>query len=245
MATTPVVPAAPVQSWLQRHERIVIVFLALLVTSWGLGKALDARAALTAARATSAEQALVAQKTLDTQNASQILQLSQQYQQLTQTLASQNIQLNASLAQRQASQAAQVAVDTHLSPTDLATRLQTLGNALPEDVSVVSGGRIDLTQAGAVKITQSLEVIAPLQADLKDTTATLQTAQGALVKANEVITGQTKQITGLGLAAVDQDKVCKTQIAAVKAEGRKSKFKLFKLGFILGFGTGAYIGHML
>jgi hypothetical protein len=73
----------------------------------------------------------------------------------------------------------------------------------------------------------------------------LSTAQLTQAKADEVISSQTKEISGLNLAAVDQAKACTAQISAVKADARKSKWRWFKLGYILGFGSGAYVMHVI
>ena len=257
MATTPVTPVpktttttpAPTQgwAWLKAHEILVALVLLLAVGVWGYGRFLDASSSKAEARANTAEQALVAQKAQDAQNAAQILTLTQQYQQLTATLATQNASLAASLASRQTAQAAQQATDAHLAPSALATRLQQLANTLPEEVALAPDGKIDLTQSGAVKVTQTLEQIAPLQADLKDTQATLGATQAAKAQADTLIAAQGTQITGLNLAMTDQDKACKTEIASVKADAKKSKWSWFKRGFVVGavtgFVGGVFSGH--
>ncbi len=245
MSITPATPVAtpvPALSWLQRHERLIIVALVLLAGAWAYGKYADASVSKAETRAAVAEANLAAQKAQDTQNAAQILQLTQQYQQLTQVLASQNASLATSLAARQTAQAARVATDAQLAPADLATRLESLGNT-PLGSVHVSGNEIAMTQPAAVKITQYLEQVPVLQADLKDTTATLQTAEAAQTKAAALIADQDKQITNLNVTLVDTDKVCKAQIAVAKAEGRKSKIRWFKIGYVSGFLSGLWAGH--
>ena len=246
MSTTPVAPVATpapvVHSWLQKHERIVIVALVLLVGGWGLGKYLDIAASRSEARATAAEQALVDQKSQNAQTLATVTQLTQQYQQLTSTLAAQNASLAASLAARQTAQAAQRATDAQLPLTDLATRLATLGQAPVTSVSVI-GNQIELTQPGAVAVVQTLESIPALQADLKDTTATLGATQAAKAQADTLIAGQAKEITGLNLQITDADKACKAQVSAVTADANKSKRKWFLRGVLVGFLGGLWGGH--
>jgi hypothetical protein len=227
-------------SWLKHHERIVIVALVLLAGCWGYGRYAGIAASRAETRATVAEQALSAQQSQNSQNAAQIATLTQQYQQLTQALTVQNASLAASLAARQKAQAAAVATDATLAPADLATRLETLGQA-PVGSVTVSGNEIAMTQLGAVAITQTLEAIAPLQANLRDTTATLQTAEATQAKADALIADQTKQIAGLNLAAVDADKVCKAQVAEVKATSRKNSLKWFVRGTVIGFIGGLLV----
>jgi uroporphyrin-III C-methyltransferase len=247
LATTEAVAttlAAPAQSWLQRHERIIIVALVLLAGSWGYSRYADNAASKAEARATIAEQTLATQKAQDAQNQAQIVQLTQQYQQLTQVLATQNASLAASIASRQTVQAAQVATDAHLAPSALATRLATLANTPVEEVSVTPTG-LALTEQAAVTVTETLEAIPVLQADLKDTQATLQTSEATVAKANDLIAEQTKQIAALNTTLSDTVKADAAELKAVKAEARKSKAKWFKIGSIVGFITGMYVGHAI
>jgi len=231
-------------SWLQRHERLIIVALVLLAGGWGYSRYADSSAAKAEARATVAEQTLAAQKAQDAQNQAQIVQLTQQYQQLTQVLATQNASLAASIASRRQAQAVQVTRDAHLAPSALATRLESMGNAPVGSVTVTPTG-LALTEQAAVTVTETLEAVPVLQADLKDTQAVLQTSEATVAKANDLIAEQAKQITGLNLAAKDADAVCKAQIAAVKAEARKGKIKAFKWGVLVGFVGGLFAGHTL
>jgi hypothetical protein len=221
---------------------MAIVAMVLLAGSWGLNHFLNNAAARSETRATAAEAALTAQKSQDAQNASTVAQVTQQYAAIVQTLQAQNASLAASLAQRQAVVVAQQHTDASLPVADLANRLKTIGNAPKGSISVL-GSHIEIDQPGAVAITQTLETIPALQADLKDTQGALGATQAAQDKANEVIADQGKQITGLNLTLVDADKACKAQVAAVKAEGRKNSMKWFKRGFGLGFLTGLLGGH--
>jgi hypothetical protein len=183
------------------------------------------------------------QKTTDTQLAATVAQVTQQYQSMVQALAAQNVALAQAVAQRQASQVVNQNHDAVLPLPDLANRLKTLGNA-PDGSVLAVGDKIELTQPGAVAVTQTLETIPALQGDLKDTQAALGASQGALTQAGTVIADQGKQITGLNLAATDQDKACKAQVAAVKADANKSKWSWFKRGVIVGFLGGLYAGHV-
>jgi hypothetical protein len=241
MTTTPIVPIIT-QSWLKRHERTVIVTLVLLAGSWGYAKYTDSAAVKAEARATVAEQTLVAQQTQNAQFAAQTAQVEQQYQGMLTALAAQNASLAQAVASRQASQKAQQAVDVTLPLPDLANRLKTLGNA-PDGSVTTSGVQILLTQSGAVAVTQTLETIPALNADLKDTTALEQAEANAKAQGDLLIAEQGKQIIGLNLASVDASKVCTTQIAAVKAEANKAKRKWFIRGVIVGFIGGLWGGH--
>src|ERR1019366_4244076 len=129
MSTASVVPVAipaPAQSWLQKHERIVIVALVLAAGSWGLQQYLNNVAAKAETRATVAEQALMLQKTTDTQLAATVAQVTQQYQSMVQALAVQNVALAQAVAQREASQVVNQNHDAWLPVPYFANRLKTL-----------------------------------------------------------------------------------------------------------------------
>jgi septal ring factor EnvC (AmiA/AmiB activator) len=244
MATTTTTPTTTIAttSWLKTHERLIIVALFLLAGYFGLNHYLNNAAAASETRAKTAEAALVSQQTQNTQLAAQSASVLAQYQAMVTALSAQNSSLAAAAASRQVSVVAQQKTDATLPVADLANRLKTLGNAPEGSVSTL-GNQIDLTSPGAVAITQTLETIPALTSDLKDTQAALGATQAAQAKADEVIADQTKQITGLNLASVDQTKACTAQVAAVKAEGRKNSMKWFKRGFGLGFLSGLLAGH--
>ena len=246
MSTAPIATPVATQSgwgWLKAHEKIVALALILLVGGWGYSKYADASASKAETRATVAEQTLAAQKAQDAQLAATVIQLTQQYQQLTATLAAQNSALATALAQRQSVVAQNQTNDAALGLPALANRIQTLGNAPEGSVSAL-GDKIELTHPGAVAVAQTMETLPALQANLKDTQALLRATQVAKAAGDKVIDAQATEITGLNTAAVDQDKACKTQVAAVKAEGRKNSIKWFKRGFIVGFLGGLYVGHV-
>lgn len=245
MATTPVAPAtlvAETKTWIQKHERILIVLMVLLAGAWGFSKFADLSASKAEARATVAEQALAAQKVSDAQNAATVAQVTQQYAVIVQSLQAQNASLAAAVASRQTALVAQQKTDATLPLTDLSNRLKTLGNA-PDGTVLSDGNYVKITQPGAVAVVQTLETLPVLQSDLKDEMALAGAAQAAQKQGEVVIEAQGKEITGLNLTLVDADKQCKAQIAEVKATARKGKIKWFKIGFVTGFVSGLWAGH--
>jgi len=245
MATAPATPVtltAEAKTWLQKHERIVIVFLVLLAGAWGFSRYADLAAARTEARATAAEQALTSQKAVDAQNASQTAQVLAQYQAMVQAQSTQIASLAAAAAQRQTVLKQNQATDATLGLPALAGRLQTLGN-VPDGQVSTEGNSVKITQSGTVAVVQTLETLPALQADLRDQITLTGAAQAAQKQGEVVIADQTKQIAGLNLTLVDADKQCKAQIAGVKAQGRKNSIKWFRRGFILGFVGGLFAGH--
>jgi hypothetical protein len=248
MSTAPPITPIATQSWLSVHaariERVVIVSLVLLVTTYGLGRYFDARVAATEARATQAEQTLAAEKATDAENAIRASTALSQYEAELAADHTLIASLAATAAARQAQVTQQIKADSTLKLPDLANRLKTLGNA-PEGSVTTTGTSVDFTPSGALAVTQTLEQIPALQDDLKDTQAALTSSQGALAQAGQAIDAQTTQIAGLKLTIAGEEAQCKAQVAVVKAQLKSSRWRYFKFGFITGFLTGAYVGHAL
>jgi len=231
-------------SWLQRHERLLIVAMVLLAGSWGTNHLLNNLASKAETRAQIAEQALVLQKATDAQLAAQSAQVQAQYQAMVTQLTAQNQSLAKAVAERSAGLQQQQGNDSKLPLSALATRLESLGNAPAGSVSNTATTVI-LTQPGAIAVTQTLEEVPVLQANLKDTQQLADNSSKELAQSNLVIGSLNTQVAGLVLQGKDADAACKAEITAVKADARKSKIKWFKFGFITGFLTGAYVEHAL
>jgi hypothetical protein len=231
-------------SWLKTHERLIVVALALLAGSWGLNHFLNNAAAKAETRATIAEQALSAQKVQDAQNASQTASVLAQYQSMVTALSAQNASLAAAAASRQAILTKDKATDATLALPLLGSKLQTLGNA-PEGTVSTTSNSVNLTQPGAVAVVQTLEELPVVKANLSDEVMVAANLQTEVSKSNAVIAAQDTQIAGLNLTSTEQDKTCKLEIAKVNADARKSKLKWFKWGFLTGFLSGAYVGHII
>lgn len=228
-----------VKSWLQKHERLLIVLMLALVSVFAVNKVENVVASRDAARATIAEQALVQQKTIDAQRDAETAAMSTRFQSLVDTLAKQNAALAADVTTRQDALQAQKGTDAHLPPSGLAQRLSSLAAAPSGSVSAV-GETVVLTQPGAVAVAQTLEEVPVLQANLNDTNQ----INGNLTKENasckDLVSAQAAQVSGLKTELVDQVKADKADLAKVKAEARKSKLRWFLVGLVTGFvGRGA------
>jgi hypothetical protein len=248
MTTTPsqlVVPASLVmESWLKKHERIVLVSLVLLFGSLGLHHFLFNQASASALRATVAEQALVAAKATNVQQASQTAAVEAQYQSITDTLAKQNAALAASVASRQVVLTQRQTENATLPPTALAKEFQVLTGVQDADISADTTG-LKLTPTGALTTVNLLETIPVLQKDLADTDADLGTTRTALGTANGVIAAQGTQIIGLNVTLVTQAKKAKDELDACKKAGRLQSFRWFVRGAVTGFIAGVFAGHAL
>ena len=247
MTTTPNPPAGLLipssmltESWLKKHERIVLVSLVLFFGSLGLHHFLFNQASAATLRATVAEQALAAAKATNQQEATQAAAVEAQYQVITDTLAKQNAALAASVAQRQTVLVDRQTQNATLPPTDLAKRLQVLTGVQDADISADTTG-LKLTPVGALTTVNLLETLPVLKADLADTKADLGTTQAALGAANGVIAAQGTQITGLNVTLITQAKADKAELDAAKKRGRLQSFKWFIRGAVTGFIGGLLV----
>jgi len=229
------------RTWLQKHERIVIVAIITLALYFGYGKYVDSTAKLSDLKAAAAEQALVLQKAIVAQDQAQAAQVIAQYQSQLQADHALVASLANAAAARQATVVTQQKTDATLPLTDLAIRLKTLGKT-PDGTVVVLGDKVELTQPGAVAVTQELETIPALQADLADQKTEVNSCQAVVSKANDTIASDAKTIVDMKTADVTADNACKAQIKQVKDDARKSKWHWFKTGFFTGNATGFIIG---
>ena len=127
--------------------------------------------------------------------------------------------------------------DATLTAQEAAARLSEQTKAQPGEVTAVgTGGSIDLPISR--QVVASLDQLTTVTADLADTKTSL--ANETTIAGNNAAetTGQKQLVGALQTQIVDADKACKAEVASVKADARKSKFKWFLGGFIAGVVTG-------
>lgn len=243
VATTVKADATTSLTWLQKHERIVIIFLVLAAVTWLGQKYLDVRADRDKQAATVATQQLDVQKTQNAQLAVQVGQLNNQYQALQVQLTQENAQLAAAMSSRVTVLHDQQATDKTMPLPDLGNRWAQLAGIAPTDITASTAG-ITVTDTGARSTVSKLEQVPVLQANLKDSQTIATNRQDELTKANGLIDGLNLQVTNLNKTVTDDDTACKAEIASTKAEANKSKTKWFKVGFGVGFITGFVVDHI-
>ena len=231
-------------SWGQKHEKIIIVFLVLFFGSLGLHHYLFNASAKAEARATLAENTLAAQKTLDTQQAQQTAQVTQQYQAMLALLTQQNQTLSQAIASRSAALPAQRQADSQLPLSDLTVKLQTLGNT-PTGSVTNTATAVTLTQPATLAVVEQLETIPVLQGNFNDESKIADNEKVELATANTVIYTQSNQINGLQVTLKEADVACKAEVTAAKKRGRLQSFKWFIKGFFVGAVSGLYAGHAI
>jgi hypothetical protein len=250
MSTAPAAPITPsvpaqitaAQTWLQKHERIIIVLIVCALGAWGIQRYYDGAALAAATKATVAEAHATTADATAAKDAATQAQVNQQYQVMVQTLTEQNKQLATALATRQAQVVVQQKTDTTLAPSALADRIATLSSAPPAEVTL-DGANIALGRNAAVAVAQTLELVPVLQDNLKDETTLADNRQKMIDAdtAEQIAFG--KEITDLNAARTADAAACKAEVSAAKAQGRKSGVKWFKRGFIAGFLSGLWAGH--
>lgn len=228
-------------TWLQKHERIVIVFLVLLAGTWLGQKYLDVRANRDKQAATVAVQQLNDQKSQNAQLSTQVAQLNAQYTTLNAQLSAQNAQLIASMSNRVVVLHDQQQTDKALPLPDLGNRWADLAKIAPTDISETTAG-ITVDDAGARSTVSQLEQVPVLAENLKDTQEIAANSQKELDSANTLIDGLHSQVSGLNTEITDGQKACTAEIASTNATANKSKSKWFKIGLGIGFVAGLLTG---
>lgn len=229
-------------SWIQKHERVVIVALVLLVGGFLGNKALNYDASLKDAKVAALTQ-VVSQ---DKQNAAALALASataqQQYQVVLDTVSKQNIALEASVAQMTAGLKAQQTADRALPLPAVAQRIEVLVPAAQGGITANTAGVV-MNDAASHSVLMTLEEVPVLTDELKNETQVAANNQSALASANTVIVDKTNQIAGLNKSLTDQQAHEVAAVAAEKVKTKKAWRSGFKWGFGLGFAAGAYIMH--
>jgi hypothetical protein len=164
-----------------------------------------------------------------------------QFQQLSQQYAQQNASLEATNAALAANLGKQQATDRTLAPPQLAQRIITLANLGPSDIRPAPGNTFTVTNPGAGQIAATLEELPVVRDQLKNVTQERDNDVALLDKSKTNVTQLEGMVTGLNQQIKDGDKVCKDQVALVKAEARRGKRKWFIAGFIAGFVSKVFL----
>lgn len=246
MATTPVTPAAQpaattstsilkeISSAVKLHERLIIVIISAILLFVCYIKGVTYLASRDQLNANKATAVLQAQADANAKEATDAKQMQLAYQQLAQQLAGKNQVVIAAQQQRDVDTVKQQTADKTLPPPELAARWTTLIGASPEAVQP-SGSGYAATPAAATQTVIQLEAVPQLQADLAGEKQIAANESQQLNSQGSVVDTLNTQINGLNLQITDQGKACTAQVAAVKAQARKSKLHWFEIGFGLGF----------
>jgi hypothetical protein len=128
------------------------------------------------------------------------------------------LQIAQSIASRNTQVAQQVKTDATLSAQEAAQRLAQQTKAQPGEV-VAQGNNLLVDLPISRGIVTSLDLLPAAQANLTDT-------QKQLAAQTQISTNLQSDVSGLRTLNQDQQKACTAQVAAVKAQARKSKTKI-------------------
>lgn len=229
-------------TWIQRHERIIIVAMMLAVAVFGLNKWFDKSAIDASNKAAVAQQIAQVQHDADVKIAAAVAQQTALFNQQQQVHEQEMATLVAAVASRDSAANQRVTVVTQpRTPTQAVVDLQTT-YTLAAPVTVTADGAdvptVDLQQFTVAKIEGDTA-----KADLTDTRKELDSTQQMLASSVALGDAERNQVAGLQVELKDAAAASKAEIASVKAAARKSKLAWFKGGVVVGFIGGLVVGH--
>jgi hypothetical protein len=231
-------------SWLQKHEKIVIVALVLIAGTFLGNKWLNWESAQKDAKVVALTALVEQDKQTTAQMAISAAQAQNQYQLALDSATKLNAQLSAAVAQESSILAQRQAADKVLNLPAVGQRMEALVPAAQGGVTATISG-IALNDSAAHGILNALEQVPVLTAQLKDETQVAANNVVLLADADKVIDADGKEISGLQKSLVDQQAHEVAAVAAEKLKAKKAWRSGFKWGFGLGFAAGAYIVHAL
>lgn len=246
------------KTWLQKHERMLIVTLVLAAGLFFGNMYLNGSAARAEAKAAALQTIVDNDKEviakLEQQgeaNAKATAEAKAQYQQIIDTLERQNASLATAVAARN-TQLAQTQANIQTAPLDDVAKSIISSAKLSNNDLTVSESTGIVTQFGMRQIASELVKVPVLEANVSDIQKIADNRQSELDKANEVISTQNTQVIGLnntvaGLhqLVADGDKNCKAQIDVAKKDARKSKRNWFVGGVLTGIAIGVKVASLI
>jgi hypothetical protein len=237
-ATTISTVSASSLTWLQKHERLVIVFMSLLLAYFVVDKGFSLASSYESHKAQQAATTLGIQASKDAADLAQAKAQLVNYQNALAVSTQQNASLTAAIASRNKTVVVQEQKDAALPPSQLATRWQGLVNNT--GIQTAANGYA-VTDDAALATVDQLEQVPVLAQNLKDETTTAANLQKDVTDANTLINSGKLVVNGLQLQIQDQDKSCTASINALKAKDNKSKLKWFGIGYVSGFISGLLV----
>ncbi len=235
-SATPTTPVAwiPSQTWLQKHERIVIAFLILCLGVYGFNRWTEKSVNDAKTQQAIAQQYQVQQdKTTAVMQAALQQQAAQQAQHDAET-KQEIVALMAAISARDAAtQTKVVEVQQPKTPTQAVTELEA-AYTLPAPVTVTDAGAVvptaDIQQFTVAKIEHDAFVL-----DFKDTKSQLTSCQAEVTGDEGLIAGYQKQVAQDQIDLKAHDDKAAADLKTAKAEARRGKWHTFWAGFVSGF----------
>lgn len=149
-------------------------------------------------------------------------------------------QLSQSISARNAQNIQQQKVDSTLDATTAAQRLTLQTKAGINEVST-NGNNVVVDLPIARNLVEDLDAYTSTLGDLADTQKQLASQTNLTADAKKEAADAESVVASQGIQLVDSTKSCNAQVASVKAAARKSKFKYFGVGYVLGFISGVLV----
>lgn len=220
-------------TWIQKHERLFLVALAGIVLWFAIGKIDTLIANHDHANLQQAQVVAAVQQEKNDAIAKQMAQHDAEIEALNAKLEARDAQLTQLQAQLVSALTKQQAVDKTMTPTELSQRWNQL---VPEaGAAVTPSGSVTLPSEGVRATVIELEKAPVLQQQLDAKSEQLDNAMKLVQAEGQQVSDRDALIVGLKAKSDDDAKVCKAQIAVVKAEARKSKRRWFVVGFVAGW----------
>jgi len=224
--------------WLRAHHTVLLI-VAVFGTLLFLGnKYLNHSYDVAVARSQAAQEVLKDQVAKNADLQKQQDTREQQYQAMLDTLTRQNQSLVSAVAARNSQVVGQQKVDAALSTTELSARHESLVGL--RGVNYTENGYL-VAPGVELQTVQSLETLPAFQANLKDEQTLVSNKDAQITGLNGVVVGLNGQVDGLRLQLTDSGKACDAEVSVA----RKSRWKWFKTGLVLGFGSGVVVGHKI
>jgi hypothetical protein len=224
-------------SWIQKHERIIIVLFVLLTIAFCFNKyvnydAAKKDAALSAA--TVQTQEALKQKEIAAQT---VVDDSKKYQEMIATLETENKLLISTIQNDNIVLGERQKKDSTLPLDELSQRWEVLvGPGISE-----IGQNVNVTPRAAHETVSQLESVPVLKAEVTKQGEIILNKDSLINEGNKVNLDLTKEIKSDTLLLESKEKECKTAVSAVKADDRKSKKNWFLRGVGVGAGVVLYI----
>lgn len=220
-------------NFLKTYQSLIITVVVAATFLYGYSRLIGYLEANAKLAATQAQIALESQREQNKQLAEQTERTIERYEALVETLTAQNSALVRAQNQRAIVTQKQQEVDRNLPPDQLAARWAVLVEQ-PKETIIPNDTGYQISPTTAVETVVILETIPQLTADLADEK---QISENKTIQINEqekVVDALSVQLEGLKNEIIAADTACKTEVALVKAEARKSKLRWFGIGTVIG-----------
>lgn len=232
------------RSWLQKHERLVIVLLGVLLVAFISNKYINYSAEDAKQKAQAAVQTLQLSKQRDDDLKTFMSQQAAQYTQLVQSLQADNRNLVSGIQSRNAALQKQQQSDAKLPLPDIGKRWQQELNIPDGGIQATDKGLLvdDPTARATITELDKIPVLEENFENGKTIVANKDSEIDSLTKLNDL---QKTQISGLNDTITKNDQACKLEVDAEKKNSRKQYLRGFKHGGIVGFIVGIFAGHAI